>query len=99
MNGYLTIYDPNYLSHHGIKGMRWGVRRYQNEDGSLTSAGKKRYGEGGTKTAKQYERRINDLGKVAGSSALQATNLRATAKHYDKKAKIAKAKGQTEKSD
>ena len=31
------------LSHHGIKGMRWGVRRYQNKDGSLTSAGKKRY--------------------------------------------------------
>lgn len=33
----------NELYHHGIKGMRWGVRRYQNEDGTLTSAGKKRY--------------------------------------------------------
>ena len=33
----------NYLSHHGIKGMKWGVRRYQNEDGTLTEAGKKRY--------------------------------------------------------
>lgn len=31
------------LSHHGIKGMRWGVRRYRNKDGSLTPAGKKRY--------------------------------------------------------
>ena len=31
------------LSHHGIKGMRWGVRRYQNKDGSLTPQGKKRY--------------------------------------------------------
>lgn len=31
------------LEHHGIKGMRWGVRRYQNEDGALTSAGKQRY--------------------------------------------------------
>lgn len=33
------------LQHAGIKGMRWGVRRYQNKDGSLTPAGKKRYGE------------------------------------------------------
>lgn len=31
------------LTHHGIKGQKWGVRRFQNEDGSLTSAGKKRY--------------------------------------------------------
>lgn len=31
------------LYHYGIKGMRWGVRRYQKEDGTLTSAGKQRY--------------------------------------------------------
>ena len=31
------------LYHHGIKGQKWGVRRYQNKDGSLTAAGKKRY--------------------------------------------------------
>lgn len=31
------------LSHHGIKGMKWGVRRFQNSDGTLTEAGKKRY--------------------------------------------------------
>lgn len=31
------------LYHHGIKGQRWGIRRYQNPDGTLTEAGKKRY--------------------------------------------------------
>ncbi len=34
---------PNELYHHGIKGQKWGVRRFQNPDGSLTTAGKRRY--------------------------------------------------------
>ena len=36
-------YESNYLEHHGIKGQRWGVRRYQNYDGSYTKAGLTRY--------------------------------------------------------
>lgn len=35
--------DDNELIHYGTKGMQWGVRRYQNKDGTLTNAGKKRY--------------------------------------------------------
>ena len=31
------------LYHHGIKGQKWGIRRYQNDDGTLTGAGKARY--------------------------------------------------------
>ena len=46
-------HDENYLAHHGILGQKWGVRRYQNYDGSLTSLGRKHRGlnEKGSKSA------------------------------------------------
>ncbi len=37
--------EMNELRHHGVKGQKWGVRRYQNKDGSLTAAGKRRRDE------------------------------------------------------
>lgn len=43
---YLT---ENELYHHGVKGQKWGERRWQNEDGSLTTAGREHYGYGSVK--------------------------------------------------
>ena len=48
---------PDYLMHHGIKGMKWGIRRYQNKDGSLTNAGKKHVSN--YKTARSLNRKVD----------------------------------------
>ena len=45
MNDWREYQYEEYLAHHGIKGQKWGVRRFQNKDGSLNAAGKKRYGD------------------------------------------------------
>lgn len=49
---YKELSPFDYLAHHGIKGQRWGVRRFQNGDGTLTLAGKDRY-SGDDKNAKR----------------------------------------------
>lgn len=41
---YVSSKQPDYIMHSATLGMKWGVRRYQNEDGSLTPEGKERYG-------------------------------------------------------
>ena len=45
MHNEVEQVDDEVVEHSGIKGMKWGVRRYQNKDGSLTPAGKKRYNQ------------------------------------------------------
>lgn len=63
-------WEGEYLEHHGIRGMKWGVRRYQNADGSLTSEGKARYGSTGREGKKTSAKRMSkDFNKLDQSYA------------------------------
>ena len=72
-------YDNNYLAHHGIKGQKWGVRRYQNPDGTLTKAGKRRY----SKYEKQ-QMRTADLAITANEYRRMSANSANTLESIDK---------------
>jgi hypothetical protein len=62
---YLPSYTNDlYLMHHGVKGQKWGVRRYQNKDGSLTTSGKKhkKVSEKISDTSKKAIKKLQDRG-------------------------------------
>ena len=65
----------DYIKHHGIKGQKWGVRRYQNKDGSLTPAGNKRYSDS--------ERR-GQMKKIAKRKNVKFDSDRKTAEYASK---------------
>ena len=80
--------EMNALQHHGIKGQKWGVRRYQNADGSLTSDGKKRYGSGDGSTSKNSEadsQKKERTKKIIAGVAVAATLSAATAVYLKNK--------------
>lgn len=55
--------NQNELYHFGVKGMRWGVRRYQNSDGSLTKAGQRRYeSDAAANTKRKKDKRLPEEG-------------------------------------
>lgn len=67
--------DGSELYHHGIKGQRWGVRRFQNEDGSYTAAGKQRRGMHSKRSKEKIElsekqKKYIKIGLIAGGAAL-----------------------------
>lgn len=64
------------LQHHGIKGMKWGQRRFQNKDGSLTAAGQKRYNQ-------EVEKLKKETAKVKAEEKAAATRKKTMAK-FDK---------------
>lgn len=63
--------DSTELQHHGIRGMKWGLRRFQNHDGSLTDAGRKRYGVNSGRDGSSSSKpgaKLTVFGKKKGSS-------------------------------
>ena len=74
---YILTSDGSFISdeelyHYGIKGMRWGIRRYQNPDGSLTPAGRKRLEKADIKWAKKKTDKITAQAKKASQKELDA---------------------------
>ena len=57
----VTNYYPNYISHHGIKGQKWGIRRYQNEDGTYTAEGKERRQMSLASAYNDYDKEVKKL--------------------------------------
>lgn len=84
-------YYEYYLAHHGIKGQKWGVRRYQNTDGSLTAVGKKRYAQtadGSYRTTKAINKVIaTDIKYKHASSRTYDKKMSKTYKKYEKLAR------------
>ena len=71
--------NSNELMHHGIHGMRWGVRRYQNKDGSLTVAGRKRV----DKLDSEYQRLTGmKLNKKKSSADVKKTESKPKSKRF-----------------
>ena len=89
----LVLGDSSYLEHHGIKNQKWGVRRFQNPDGSLTAAGRIRYGvQGVQKATANVGKAVFNVGKTAGSKvATSAKKAIAAKKEKDLAAKKEKA--------
>lgn len=78
------------LYHHGIRGQRWGVRRYQNEDGSVTAAGAKRYYEDPTKARQHFDfqkvtSKIKSTAESAKDKISEAYKKKRTGKRRKKK--------------
>ena len=81
----LILGDTSYLEHHGIKNQKWGVRRFQNPDGSLTAAGRIRYGvTGAAKAAFKVGKKLGSATASAAKAGVKKAKENAYAKKKEK---------------
>lgn len=82
---YYIVNSSDYLEHHGILGMKWGIRRYQNPDGSLTSAGKKRYSDDYNEYKQLKKKKVSSLSNEELKKVTDRMELEKKYKEYKSK--------------
>lgn len=107
MRTYVKVYSDE-LAHHGIKGMKWGVRRWQTKDGGLTPAGRKRYSDAeqnyrdkkaAYKAAnKEHRKAFNKASTLTGAYGKNSKELNRKSMEAAKKANKAEAEYKKAKS-
>lgn len=98
---YVTVSSgDDYLAHHGILGMKWGVRRYQNKDGTLTTEGRRRaqvYGKNPLSTSAKKSPKKKKISDMADDELIQDNRRHALEAQYKKNHPEKKSKLQSSK--
>ena len=86
------MYESNYLKHYGILGMKWGVRRYQNKDGTYTAAGKARRNDSDAGKTTSVKKKTSSSEKAVERAKQKTAILEEKAKQAEMRSRVRAAK-------